>query len=150
MRSLPPLTTVVGRPDTRLLGELLLEAGHITAAQLDEALKVQVLEGERIGEALVRLAACSEWAVCQALARQFALPSRESLLESDIDDALIEGIAIGWSRNNAALPVRMDRELGVLTVAIADPTKLFDIDDLARIHDAEIETFLLPRCSSIW
>jgi general secretion pathway protein E len=145
MRSLPPLTTVVGRPDTRLLGELLLEAGHITAAQLDEALKVQVLEGERIGEALVRLAACSEWAVCQALARQFALPSRESLLESDIDDALIEGIAIGWSRNNAALPVRMDRELGVLTVAIADPTKLFDIDDLARIHDAEIETFLLPR-----
>jgi general secretion pathway protein E len=143
--SLPPRLPPEGlRPDSRPLGELLIELGHVSPAALAEALSVQHLEAERVGETLVRLKHCGDWQVCQALARQFGLPALESLPAAEIDDELAERLPIGYARGNMVLPRRLDREAGVLQVLASDPTKLLDLDDLSQVYDAVVEITLMP------
>jgi general secretion pathway protein E len=132
------------RPDPRPLGEIMIERGFTDPAALAEALSVQHLEGERVGETLVRLKHCSDWQVCQALAQQFGLPPLESLAAIEIDDELAERLPIGYARANMLLPRRLDREQGVLQVLASDPTKLLDLDDLQQVYDAVIEVTLMP------
>ena len=109
------------RPDRRPLGVLLVEAERVTPEQLAEALAVQHLEDERVGEALVRLHHCTEQEVCAALGRQFGLPILKSLAESDIDDELVEQVPIGFARANMCLPWKVDREMDEVHVISADP-----------------------------
>ncbi|MEX1365093.1 MAG: ATPase, T2SS/T4P/T4SS family [Nannocystaceae bacterium] len=141
---LPPLGL---RPDPRALGEIMLEHGFVTPEGLAEALAVQHLEDERLGETLVRLKHCSDWQVCQALGQQFGLPVLEGLLPTDIDDELAERLPISYARGNMVLPRRFDSERGVLEVLASDPTKLLDLDDLCHVYDAEIELTLMPSTS---
>ncbi len=58
------------------LGEILVESGHLTLAQLEEALAVQAREGEirrRLGQILVSRGHCTMAQVQVALAKQRAL-----------------------------------------------------------------------------
>ena len=138
------------RPDSRPLGEILVERGFATPDALAEALSVQHLEDERVGETLVRLKHCSDWQVCQALAQQFGLPALESLPAAEIDDELAERLPIAYARSNMLLPRRLHpghgqgESLGVLEVLASDPTKLLDLDDLQQVYDAVIEVTLMP------
>ncbi len=138
---LPPLGR---RPDARLLGEILIEVGACTPEGLAEALGAQHLEAERVGETLVRLRHCTEWDVCQALARQFALPCRERASVEDVDDELVERVPMGFARNNSVLPFRHDHDEGTLSVFIGDPTRVLDLDDLGGLYDAELALTMMP------
>ncbi|MCR9160931.1 MAG: GspE/PulE family protein [Nannocystaceae bacterium] len=132
------------RPDPRPVGEILVEAGFVTPEQLAEALSAQHLEDERVGETLVRLKHASGWQVCQALARQFGMPCVEKMKHDDVEDELVESLSIGYARDNMLIPIKHDKEMAVLHVLAADPHKLLDLDDLARVYDAEIEVTLMP------
>ncbi|MBK8264483.1 MAG: type II secretion system ATPase GspE [Nannocystis sp.] len=134
-----------GRPDPRKLGEILIEIGAIGPESLAEALSVQHLEGERLGDALVRLKHCSEWSVVQGLARQFGLPARETIDIAEVQDELIERLSIQYARGNLVLPWRLDPELELLDVFAGDPLKILDLDDLSQIYDAEVRVTLMPR-----
>ena len=140
----PLLAAHAQRPDARPIGELLVEAGFVNPEQLAEALAAQHLEGERVGETLVRLKYASGWQVCQALGRQFGLPCVERMKHDDVEDELVESLSIGYARDSMLIPIRHDRDMGVLHVLAADPHKLLDLDDLARVYDAEIEVTLMP------
>ncbi len=140
----PRLAAVGLRPDSRPLGEILVELGFTTAEGLAEALSVQHLEDERVGETLVRLKHCTDWQVCQGLAQQFGLPSVERVSPDEIEDELVESLPISYARGNMLLPWRLDEDLGVLDVLASDPTKLLDLDDLAQVYDCEVEMTLMP------
>lgn len=141
----PPQSLKIRRPDTRPLGEIMIENGAIGPDALKEGLAVQHLEDERIGETLVRLKHCSEWDVCQALAGQFALPSRENIDIAEVDDELIERLSIRYARANSAIPWRLNAEDELLEVFAGDPLKLLDLDDLSLLYDAEIVVTLMPQ-----
>ena len=132
------------RPDSRPLGEILIERGFVTPEALAEGLSVQHLEDERLGETLVRLKHCSDWQVCQALGQQFGFPALEKLKATDVDDELVEVLPIAYARGNMVLPRSVDREEGVLHVLASDPTRLLDLDDLGQVYDAEVEVTLMP------
>ncbi len=132
------------RPDPRPLGEIMVERGYVGPEALAEALAVQHLEDERVGETLVRLKHCSDWQVCQALAQQFGLPSLEKLRPDEVEDELVEQLPIAYARANMLLPRRLHREEGVLEVVASDPTRLLDLDDLSQVYDAEVELTLMP------
>ena len=140
---------VPARPDPRPLGELLMERDLVTAEQLSEALAVQHLEDERIGESLVRLHHCTEKEVCEALGRQFGLPTFVSLAEKDVDDELVEQVPIGFARANVCLPWKLDRDMDEIHVVTADPLRLFALDDLGQIFDAEVQVTLMSRSAVI-
>ena len=141
-----PLLAPIGeRPEQRHLGELMIEMGFIGPDALAEALAVQHLEGERVGETLVRLRSCSEWDVCRALARQFGLPCRESIGPDELQDELVEKIPIAYARNNMVVPYRLDRASATLEVFASDPLKLLDLDDLAQVFDTRVRVTLMAK-----
>ncbi|MCB9567196.1 MAG: Flp pilus assembly complex ATPase component TadA [Myxococcales bacterium] len=142
---LPGAAPKIRRPDPRPLGEIMIEAGSIGPDGLKEALAVQHLENERLGEALVRLKHCSEWDVCQALAAQFGLPSRELIEIGEVEDELIERLSIQYARTNSVVPWRLDSDAEELHVFAGDPLKLLDLDDLGQLYDAEVMVTLMPR-----
>src|SRR5215470_1208747 len=57
------------------LGELLVAAGRITAAQLEEGLRAQILYGGRLGTNLVELFHLDLDAIALGLARQHGVPA---------------------------------------------------------------------------
>ncbi len=61
-------------PRDRLLGELLLDAGLVGAADLERGLALQQKIGGRIGSVLMRIGALSEDNLLQVLSRQLGLP----------------------------------------------------------------------------
>ena len=61
-------------PRDRLLGELLLDAGLVGAADLERGLALQQKFGGRIGSVLMRIGAVSEDNLLQVLSRQLGLP----------------------------------------------------------------------------
>lgn len=141
----PKLAPIGVRPLSRPLGELLIEMGAVTAEGLAEGLAAQHLEGERIGETLVRLKHCTEWDISRALARQFGLPARENVDITEIQDELVEQLPIQYARTNLVLPFLLDRQAGVLHVFSADPLRILDLDDLGQLYDADVEVTLMPR-----
>ena len=140
-RAQTPLLSFERRP----IGEILLEMGAIKPEQLAEALQAQHLEGERVGETLVRLDHCTELDIAKALGRQFALPVEAEINDEDIEDELIEQLPIGYARGNLVLSWRLEREEDLLHVLTADPLRLDELDDLATVYDAELEVYLTSK-----
>ncbi|EDM81070.1 type II secretion system protein E [Plesiocystis pacifica SIR-1] len=130
--------------ERRPLGELLIDEGIITHEQLAEALSIQHLESERVGESLVRLEHCTELEVMRGLGRQFGLPVLDKLADAEIQDELCEQLPIGYARGNLVLPWRLDADDDRLDVLAADPLKLDELDDLATVYDADLEVTLIP------
>jgi general secretion pathway protein E len=133
------------------LGELLLEAGQIGAAELDRALEFQAAQGGRLGAILVRLGALSEESLFAALARQQGL----SLVEpGGFGDAeLIAGLAAwplsrDWWTRQQALPWRDAAER--LHIAAVDPQQA----DLRETIDAAGQPvewhYVLPALLERW
>ncbi|MEJ6002185.1 GspE/PulE family protein [Paucibacter soli] len=107
---------------TKLLGEVLLELGHIGASELEQALAYQVVHGGRVGAVLMRMGALSEEALFLALAEQAGLPliRNDQLSEAEIESALaVSEYGRAWWWRQQALPW-LDAE-GGLHIATADP-----------------------------
>ena len=94
------------RLSTRRLGELLLESGKLTPAQLDQALHGKADPRERLGQTLVRLGLLSEDEVLALLALTFALPvvTREQLSKAKSETVRL-------------IPAHLARQAGLLALA---------------------------------
>jgi hypothetical protein len=112
----PPL----GRKPRLQLGELLIEKGLITQAQLDEALTERRLQGGLLGEALVRLGFVFEDELARTLAEQAAVPF-VNLEANSVDRYAAGTLPRSLGESLPALPVRFTPE-GDLVIAVADPT----------------------------
>ncbi len=144
----PALPPVGLRPRGRPIGELLIEMSVVSVEALAEGLAAQHLEGERIGETLVRLKHCTEWDVCRALAQQFGLGARENIEIGEVQDELVERLPIQYARAATVLPWKLERQLGLLQVFAADPLRLLDLDDLCQVYGAaDLEITLMPRAT---
>jgi protein-tyrosine kinase len=84
MNSLSVTPSVQNSPSQRRIGELLVEAGRMTAAQVERVLHVQSETGGRFGEIAVRLKFVSPDHVQDALARQFGSTSTDDLINAKL------------------------------------------------------------------
>jgi len=78
------------------LGELLIERGIITDAQLEEALRVQKEKGGLLGEVLVKMGFTKEEDIAQALTIQYGfpyLPLKNYELNKEITKLIPENVA---------------------------------------------------------
>lgn len=78
---------------SRLLGQLLVEAGRISAADLDKALRFQVEFGGRLGAVLTRLGVCSEEVLLPVLAEQLGVA-----YQPDAEPPAVEAVASAMER----------------------------------------------------
>ncbi|ANM28551.1 type II secretion system protein E [Acidobacteria bacterium Mor1] len=118
------------------LGEMLLKAGLITPAQLQEALEAQKANGEKVGFNLVQLGYVKEDDITQLLSEQYGVPSI-NLRHFEIDESVINLMPSEVSQKYLVLPV--NRTGATLTIAMADPTNVFAMDDIKFMTGYNVE-----------
>lgn len=126
---------------TKRLGEILIEAGLVTAEKLDMALREQRHTGEKLGVALQRLGICSEQEIGKVLAKQAGVPVIE-LAGTEIDGAVLALVEREFAEKRQLLPIRMRGS--TLQVAMGNPLDLNTIDELTRQTGKYIEVVHAP------
>src|SRR5688572_16059723 len=111
------------------LGELLLNAGVLSAEQLERALAEQGRVGCRLGEALIQLQMVHEDQLINAISEQLDV-ARIDLTDFNIDLKLAARLPEMTARRLRAL-VLTEQVDGYL-VGMADPTDLMAEDELER------------------
>ena len=118
------------------LGELLVRAKLIDESQLKQALEEQGKSGGRLGYNLAKLDILSEGDVVAFLSKQYGVPSI-NLAEFDIDPNVIKLIPGKTAKKYQLVPV--SRTGGTLTLAMADPTNVFALDDIKFMTGYNVE-----------
>ncbi len=128
------------------LGNMLVEEGIITEAQLEQALKKQKLHHQRLGEILVDLRFTDELTIAGALKQQLGLEDIE-LKGIEIDPSIIGMVSEQLLRKNMLIPFAYSRRAAhTLRVAMADPLDLNAMDDLMIVTNYKIEPVIAtPR-----
>lgn len=121
------------------LGDLLVRMSRITEQQLLEALKVQKNEGGKLGEIIVKMNFITEKGILEALSDQFGIP-QINLDQTEIDPDVIPLIPLNTIRRFHIMPIRKMNNM--LTIAISDPTKAFDLKEIKLLTGLDIEPLL--------
>ncbi|MDD5557854.1 MAG: type II secretion system ATPase GspE [bacterium] len=124
----------------RMIGQILLARGRLTAAQLDEALARAEESERRLGEILIGLGFITEDDLLEALGEQFGLPFLKTLSPETVDRALVARVPRNFAQSFRVIPVR--REGDAVSVATADPLNTQPLDDLALLLECETRTVL--------
>jgi type IV pilus assembly protein PilB len=119
----------------RRLGDLLVADGVINKGQLERALEEQRGTREKLGSLLVRLGLVAEDELIGFLSRQYAVPSI-TLSQLDIDPEVLALVPVAMAKKYEILPI--ERRGHQLTLAMADPTNVFAIDDVAFLTALEV------------
>lgn len=130
-------------PDQRgnLLGEILVNLGHVHAEQVSEALELQKIRAKRtrIGELLMDVGYCEEDHVLEALGEQFDIPFDRNL-RGAMDSALTTKAPINFIREYRMVPFKQNGSC--FYVAVNDPVNLSPLDDLRMLLGGPVEPVL--------
>ncbi len=118
------------------LGELLLKENMVTPQQLQDALNHQKTSGGKLGKAFVSLGFVKDEEITSLLSRQYGVPSI-NLDHFEVDPAIIKIIPAETARKYQVLP--LSRSGATLTIAMADPTNVFAMDDIKFMTGYNVE-----------
>ncbi len=121
---------------TRNLGEILVDNGVITPAQLEEGIEKQRQTREFLGRTLVGLGYATEQDIVNALGIQQGM-EQINLAQVNVSSEVIDLITPDIAQFYNIIPIRKNDN--VLTIAMADPLAINTIDDLKVIIGCEIE-----------
>jgi len=114
------------------LGDVLVERGIITSAQVDQAVAVQQGEGRRrlLGEVLVELGYCTNAQLTEALADAYGIPFAR-LTNKLIDPNVVPLLPHDFVESREVLPLyKVD---DVLTVAVTEPSNVFLVEEISQM-----------------
>ncbi len=111
------------------IGDLLLQEGVITSAELEEGLKCQVIFGGKLGTNLIELGVVKEIDISRALGRKFGVPAAnlEELLQ--VPPEVVAALPRELAEKHGVMPVRLNRRR--LSLAMTDPADLKVVDEIA-------------------
>ncbi|MCX8035998.1 MAG: type IV-A pilus assembly ATPase PilB [Candidatus Sumerlaeia bacterium] len=119
----------------RKLGEILVNDKVITQKDLELALKKQQENGASLGRIIIDMGLASEWEMAAALGKQLNVPFI-TLSHYEIDPQILASIPTDIVRRYQIVPV--DRTGDTLTVALADPSNIFLLDELRILTKCNI------------
>jgi len=122
--------------ERKRLGDMLLEAGKISLAQLNRALETQGKTKRRLGEVLIDQGLLTEDEIADVLAQQLSLERidlEKTFVEQDIARSIPKEVALKYT----AIPIYMRDDK--LVVAMSDPLNMFAIDDICFITQKKIQ-----------
>jgi len=124
-------------PNWPFLGMLLVRDGLVSEEQLERALAQQRLSSsKRLGEILVERGSVSRRDIARVLAEQYELPFVD-VVESELDPAISALLPLDVARRYSALPIGFQPD-GTLRLAVADPTKALDLDEITAVLGARL------------
>ena len=126
------------------LGEILVRENLITSQQLREALEYQRANGGRLGSNLIKLGIISDDVITAVLSRQYGVPSINLEL-FQIEEETIKLISHEVALKYSVLPIS---KVGAsLTLAMADPTNVFAMDDIKFMTGLNVEPVIASEAS---
>ena len=126
------------------LGEILVRENLVTPQQLREALDYQRASGGRLGSNLVKLGMISDDVITAVLSRQYGVPSINLDLFS-IEEEVIKLISQEVALKYTILPI--SKVGATLTLAMADPTNVFAMDDIKFMTGLNVEPVIASEAS---
>ena len=122
------------------LGEILVQLGQITPAQLDAGLGAQRLAGGKLGTHLVELGFIGTDQLSLALSRQMGVPAALERHFSRADPAVVAMLTPSLAVRYMAVPLASARN-GVkqIAAALAAPLDVLTVDDLSFALGASVE-----------
>jgi type IV pilus assembly protein PilB len=123
-------------PDNRRLGEIIVEQKLITSKQLQDSLEEQKITGEKLGEILIRRGLVTKDAFEHCLSIQSGIANFD-LSSHIIDSELLKILPEDFARKYKLIPIFIIEN--VLTVAMADPSNIFIIDEIQRMSKIKVE-----------
>jgi type IV pilus assembly protein PilB len=118
------------------LGELLLREKRVTPVQLQEALNHQRANGGRLGTSLVKLGILVDEDITSVVSRHCGVPAI-NLREFDLDPTIVKLVSVESATKYIVLPV--SKAGTTLTLAMADPTNVFAMDDIKFMTGLHVE-----------
>ena len=120
----------------RQLGEILLDEGLVSEAQLLAALDQTASSGQSLGRILVEEGVLSETQLVAALASQVGMEFVD-LDDFNVDRAAVTTVPASLCRRHTVLPVAFRG--GALLVAMADPGNVMAVDDLRSVSGMQVK-----------
>lgn len=119
------------------LGDVLLEIGKVTRADLDRAIEVQRQTRQKLGRMLIDLGTVSEEDLRLAYSKLLQIPMWEK--RKDDRYPLVENVPKVFLMANRVLPLSLHD--GVLDIALADPQDSLLAETIAVATNKEIQIF---------
>ena len=130
------------------LGDILIDSGFLSQAELQEALEAQRADTKkkRLGEIIVEKGLLTELDILRAISQQYDLPIID-LQQVDIDQEATKVVTEQYCEENLIIPVAFDGDSNnrKLVVAIYDPLNILVTDDLRFRTGNDIVTLLAPK-----
>jgi hypothetical protein len=128
--------------DKKRLGELILDAGLITEADLNKALRLQVGGTHRLGYILIKMGFISEEALQAILSRQLGLPIIN--VDHEFDPEVRKILPKYLCRRYSVIPLRSG-ENNTLTVAMVDPSDNEAVSDIEQYTGRIVQPVLASK-----
>ena len=130
-RNLNLIGTMAATPPSAVanekLGRLLVAAQLVSEEQLQRGIIAQKKSGGRLGSILVRMGFLEEGKLLTFLSQQFGIPAVD-LSQITVDPGLLKLIPSETIKKYRVLPLK--RAGSVVTLAMADPSDVFALDDI--------------------
>ncbi len=111
------------------LGDLLLQQGLVNTAQLDEALKYQVIFGGKLGTNLIEMGILEEDEIARALSQQFHVPTPTVEEVMNVEPQVLALLPRELVEQHSVIPLKLEGRR--LTLLMPDPSNFKLVDDLA-------------------
>jgi type IV pilus assembly protein PilB len=117
------------------LGEMLIKDQIIAREDFEMAARKQTETGLSLGRILIDMGRASEWEVAATLGKQLNVPFI-TLAHYEIDPEVLKSIPVDLVHKYKIVPV--DRTGDSLTIALADPSNIYLLDELRLLTHCQI------------
>lgn len=125
------------------LGEMLIKARLLTSEALDDALKSQVIFGGRLGTNLIEMGCIDEEELARILSEKLRVPYADPGELMEVSPAIVALISAELAEKHQFVPLRLDGRR--LSVAMADPSDLAALDEIAFLTGYVIQPMVTPE-----
>ena len=117
------------------IGEMLIEAGHITEKELNIGLSEQKKRGKRLGQVLIELGYLTDTKLLPVLGKQLKVPFMD-LSKHEIKPDVLKMVPEKICRKHVLIPITFDGKS--LMIGMADPLDVFIIDEIQFQNNCEV------------
>jgi hypothetical protein len=125
------------------LGEFLIQKGVINKAQLEQALRAQLIFGGHLGTCLMEMGLIDEQILGESLAAIFRVRYAPPALFADVPRSVIETMTQRLVEKYHAVP--FERTNRMLHLAMIDPKNLPALDEISFATACKIEPWVAPE-----
>jgi general secretion pathway protein E len=128
----------------RNLEQVLLEMHAIDGETIEKAKVLCSERGISMKEGLVLIGAVSDHDMVSALAKQWDIPSMQTIGELEVDPSILDKLPVSYLRKYTMVPVKVQHD--TMVVAVHNPSEQDAFFDISRImHLKDIKRVLAPK-----